>query len=149
MSDTFDHEGDAWDSLNDSFEGRYGDDAAYDKAPFIGNPLDNHSFICELKDVIQATQLAYRVKIHQVEVWIPKKLCKISAHKIYLWNPMFRTKVKEVTERAFGKSRPKPNQPWRPDAKQTTVDDRSLNEHLRWHDRELGDNDFNFVPDRE
>lgn len=80
MSDIFDHEADAWDSLDRAFDegfvwyrssmGRIGANN------FVRDPLFYH---CKLrfKRIVAETEKAYLFKIKKrVGVWIPKSVCR-------------------------------------------------------------------------
>ena len=78
MSDTFDHEGDAWDSYEQGLEDQepgYSSPRRFSKH----DPLHYHQKI-SFKAMTDANPQFVRLKLmNDIEIWLPRKICK-------LWN---------------------------------------------------------------
>lgn len=79
MSDTFNHEADAWDSLNQEFEEGfvwYHSPGATGLSNFARDPLYYHRKL-RFKKIVAETEKAYLFKLKKrTGVWIPKSVCR-------------------------------------------------------------------------
>lgn len=83
MSDTFDHEADAWDSLSydyyDSEEDRPRRRRRYSPSTFTADPLHYHERIT-FKAVLMETRQALCLQVQEgqqvLRVWVPKSICR-------------------------------------------------------------------------
>lgn len=94
MSDTFNHEADAWDSLDQSidegFVWRFTKSGAIDN--FCRNPLFYHRRI-KIKGIVAETEKAYLFKIKKkMGLWVPKSMCRrLKKKSVYVHRSVIQT----------------------------------------------------------
>jgi hypothetical protein len=100
MSDTFDHEGDAWASLDWEIENEEGFGSPYrrsksKRAPYFRpdfrpDPLYYHANLA-FKAIKKQTEKSYLVVLDKMELWIPKKICKeVKQNSMYVHTETLR-----------------------------------------------------------
>lgn len=99
MSDTFDHEGDAWDSYEAGLEDQDPDYAftGRGKSNFVRNPLYYHERLSYRK-MVGTTEMAVQLELMDGRLlWIPRSVCREwSEHQVWVHRRTLHASLKNA-----------------------------------------------------